>query len=384
MPFIAQGKTNWKFLLIVIILAIIVGGGIWIYKHTFCLDCVGGPPIKPPEKKVIITTDKTEYELGETVGITIKNNSSIRNFIDYPIIENLVNNQWIPSGSVVWPGCWVTGGLVYLPLESNSSNSYRWDQKIKWCSSDMKDLNTYSKEVLSGTYRVKSRMITRTKSEAEDPNNISGQPAETIYSKEFTIKEKYETADWKTYSNKEYGFEVKYPQGLEITEGKPAGIPTVDFSNPVIGGVVFSISIFPDSNSLSLSFGSDWKKQGELSIDGHQASELTATHLSGSKIFTSTVYLITDKNTAVDFEDPNFSKISQEELNQILSTFKFIESYTACGCGCCGGVEPTLKCLYHSKGDDIQKIIEEDKQAAQNPLCPQMGCSHPIKYIYCD
>lgn len=29
MPFITQGKTNWKFLLIVIILAIIVGGFSW-------------------------------------------------------------------------------------------------------------------------------------------------------------------------------------------------------------------------------------------------------------------------------------------------------------------------------------------------------------------
>ena len=29
--FIQQGKTNWKFLLIVIILAAIVGGGIWLF-----------------------------------------------------------------------------------------------------------------------------------------------------------------------------------------------------------------------------------------------------------------------------------------------------------------------------------------------------------------
>ncbi len=35
MPFITQGKTNWKFLLIVIILAIIVGGGILSYCQRF-------------------------------------------------------------------------------------------------------------------------------------------------------------------------------------------------------------------------------------------------------------------------------------------------------------------------------------------------------------
>ena len=66
-------------------------------------------------------------------------------------------------------------------------------------------------------------------------------------------------------------------------------------------------------------------------------------------------------------------------------TYKPIsKSYTACGCGCCSGEEPTVKCLYYSKGDRIQKIIEEDKKQAQSPICPTVGCSMPIKYIYCD
>lgn len=60
------------------------------------------------------------------------------------------------------------------------------------------------------------------------------------------------------------------------------------------------------------------------------------------------------------------------------------ESYTACGCGCCGGAEAVLRCLYHSKGDDIQKIVQEDRKQAQNSICPTVGCSQPIKYVYCD
>jgi len=63
---------------------------------------------------------------------------------------------------------------------------------------------------------------------------------------------------------------------------------------------------------------------------------------------------------------------------------EYVESYIACGCGCCGGVEPTEKCLYRSKGDKIQKIIEEDKKIAQSSICPNVGCSAPIKYVYCD
>ncbi|MCK5474370.1 MAG: hypothetical protein KAI53_03110 [Candidatus Aenigmarchaeota archaeon] len=58
--------------------------------------------------------------------------------------------------------------------------------------------------------------------------------------------------------------------------------------------------------------------------------------------------------------------------------------YIACGCGCCPEIEPEEKCLYHSRGDDLNKIIEEDKKIAQ--ICEKRlaSCSNPIKYIYCD
>ncbi|MBI4346288.1 MAG: hypothetical protein HY553_05510 [Elusimicrobia bacterium] len=58
--------------------------------------------------------------------------------------------------------------------------------------------------------------------------------------------------------------------------------------------------------------------------------------------------------------------------------------YLACGCGCCGGVEPLRQCLYHSKGDDPKKIIEEDLAAAKNPACAMAGCSRGIEYLWCD
>jgi len=75
MPFITQGKTNWKFLLIVIILAVIVGGG--------ALWCARRPekPYQPvqvnqSEKKTseIISLDETwnkytNYKLGFSINI---------------------------------------------------------------------------------------------------------------------------------------------------------------------------------------------------------------------------------------------------------------------------------------------------------------------------
>ena len=35
MPFLVQGKTNWKFVLIVIILASIVSGGLLYWQHLY-------------------------------------------------------------------------------------------------------------------------------------------------------------------------------------------------------------------------------------------------------------------------------------------------------------------------------------------------------------
>jgi len=143
-------------------------------------------------EEVSIRTDKTEYEQGENVSVIIKNNFSEEMSISYPIVERIINDNHIPlKGSVVWPGCGVTGGLIYLPLESSEVVKHQWDQKEKWCSADFSDRNVYSKEILPGKYRIKSEIIKRIKSEKEDPNNISGKPSgEFIYSNEFTIKEK--------------------------------------------------------------------------------------------------------------------------------------------------------------------------------------------------
>ena len=65
-----------------------------------------------------------------------------------------------------------------------------------------------------------------------------------------------------------------------------------------------------------------------------------------------------------------------------------LESYISCGCGCCGFDEPLEKiakeeCVYKSKGESIQDKINQDKQLSPE-LCATVGCSFPIKYVYCD
>lgn len=63
---------------------------------------------------------------------------------------------------------------------------------------------------------------------------------------------------------------------------------------------------------------------------------------------------------------------------------KEMTTYTACGCGCCGGTIPNKKCLYHSKGERMESIAQRDVQIRQSSQCAVMGCSGGIEYHYCD
>lgn len=65
---------------------------------------------------------------------------------------------------------------------------------------------------------------------------------------------------------------------------------------------------------------------------------------------------------------------------------KVVREYTACGCGCCGGVKNNrpATCLYFRNGDDIRKIIKQDKTGTSPEECATVGCSLGKKYKYCD
>ena len=60
--------------------------------------------------------------------------------------------------------------------------------------------------------------------------------------------------------------------------------------------------------------------------------------------------------------------------------------YTACGCGCCGGMGlgRRAKCLYFRNGDDIRKIIAGDRATRKMRYCRVAGCSMGTPYKYCD
>jgi len=72
MAFLTQGKTNWKYILIVLILAIIVGGGILIYQHRWLLEKETKMPGIEASKVISLneTWNKyTNHKLGFSINI---------------------------------------------------------------------------------------------------------------------------------------------------------------------------------------------------------------------------------------------------------------------------------------------------------------------------
>jgi len=131
-----------------------------------------------------------------------------------------------------------------------------------------------------------------------------------------------ETADWKTYRNEEYGFEIKYPEDWYINERKGNDVLTPWFT------IVELILNEKEPDKYEKPFTSiniqnekfvlgtrDWKEFKLGQIDAEISCD---TKIGCEIIFWSSnlqSFYIKTKN------DPFFDKIT----NQILSTFRFLE-----------------------------------------------------------
>ena len=119
-------------------------------------------------EEVIITTDKTEYELGEIVEMKIKNDLD-KELTFVLSIENFENGSWNKIVEDTRCDCGFHNCIkLELYVEANSERTYFWNQKSGLCN----ELPLWQKlriEMIYGERRGNS---------------------ETIYSNEFTIKEK--------------------------------------------------------------------------------------------------------------------------------------------------------------------------------------------------
>lgn len=154
-----------------------------VYPPIECL-CVENKcaPIIKESQEVTIATDKTEYEQGETVKIIIRNDLDKEKWIYLPFytIERFDNGDWIEIKKVDCP-CEVACNIAaYFILQPHGVKEYQWDQKETWCSDPTRISQTISNQVPPGKYRIKS--------EISDVDEHKSK--QTIYSSEFTIKEK--------------------------------------------------------------------------------------------------------------------------------------------------------------------------------------------------
>jgi len=82
MPFIAHGKTNWKYILIIVVLAVIVGGGIVVYSRDFIKEIVSisQSPVAIVKKTEKVTPKEVSEEIIKEEEIT---NGSIFSIEEY-------------------------------------------------------------------------------------------------------------------------------------------------------------------------------------------------------------------------------------------------------------------------------------------------------------
>jgi hypothetical protein len=75
MPFLTRGKTNWKYILIVLILAVIVGGGILGYWWLATREEIEMPEIKLPEKRILIDQKRWSEQIDNPIDLGEKFNT---------------------------------------------------------------------------------------------------------------------------------------------------------------------------------------------------------------------------------------------------------------------------------------------------------------------
>jgi len=179
MPFITQGKTNWKLLIIVIILAIIVGAGtLWYIKRP-------EQPYQPVETKMVEQQEKKS--IGEI-------------HVDYP-----KEGQRFLAGEFV-SVCWApydVDSSVKLALYTKSKNS----SPIKIIEEDI-----ITPGAPYNTFKLPEDVETKNTYQI-----FASSDKGSGYSEPFTI---IGEDDWWTYRNEEYGYEFKYP--LSVDKEYPA------------------------------------------------------------------------------------------------------------------------------------------------------------------
>jgi len=228
MSFLTQGKTNWKYVLIVLILAVIVGGGIlgWIKRTE--IPSVEFPKITRPEKPGKVEGDIEKYLHKDAIlrGVEMPPEAKYQAISTKEAIlivaQNLENQNvkdikirhllWVvaPRGEFFIAGdCnFIHEGKQYnkfLAVIEDGSEGEVGKPSFVFKDTDI----WYSNLAPSALPEELEELVGEYESLAKIHNVIP------IF-KSSEIKD--ETANWKTYSNPEVDFTFKYPPDWEIKQ----------------------------------------------------------------------------------------------------------------------------------------------------------------------
>lgn len=134
-----------------------------------------------------------------------------------------------------------------------------------------------------------------------------------------------QTADWKTYTNNEFGFQVKYPANLEVKETSLSAESKYITISP-IGYIGDGAPIFVIKGGKDIQSYESYKKQIQSLIISEK--NVTIDNVSAKRIHANSEIGGTMDSIFLAHNGNNFSITmnSFTEQEQILSTFKFISS----------------------------------------------------------
>ncbi len=133
------------------------------------------------------------------------------------------------------------------------------------------------------------------------------------------------TAGWKTYTNTQYKYSLKYPLNWTITKGKYSGSPEVDITlnYKEVPFDVFDVKI---QNHCENFFNCFEGKENNITIDGVSAyQEIAVDNPNRQDIAADSTFFEKDGNFFLIQCAHDFHQEIQTTCNQILSTFKFLQ-----------------------------------------------------------